>query len=297
MAERNVRKKRKLGSYPFLSVIFSITLAVFVIGVYGLLFVYSNSLIGFVKDNIEVHVYLNKQSSQSDVDFLIRSLSESDFASKEGERSKVRFLGREEIAEQYIDEGGEDFRDLLEDNPFRDAIVVGIAPSHQHPDSMLVIKKRIEGQRGVYEAAYEKQNIESISENLYTIGLVLGSIALVLLLAVVILINNTIRLAMFSQRFLIRSMQLVGATGGFIRRPFLVRAILYGLIAGGVSVGLLYGMMSYGNAQIPDLELIEDMNNLYVLFGVLIILGALVGYFSTLWAVRKYLKMSLDELY
>ena len=118
-----------------------------------------------------------------------------------------------------------------------------------------------------------------------------------MLLVVIILINNTIKLALFSQRFLIRSMQLVGATSSFIRRPFLLRASFYGLISGVIACLLLYGVLAYANQNIEDLASLQSIEMLGILAGSLILLGIFVTYLSTFFAIKRYLKISLDELY
>lgn len=297
MAEKSARKKRKIGSYPFASVVFSITLAIFIMGLFGLLFVYTNSLTKVIQKNVELQVYLHKQVTQSDIDFLQRTISESDFVRQEDGYRHVRFVSREDAAKQFIEQTGEDFTDFIGDNPLRDALVVGVATDYQSLDSMQMIKSKLEKSRGVYEVTYVESLVDSINQNLTKLGLVLGGFSVVLLLVVVVLINNTIKLAMFSQRFLIRSMQLVGATGSFIRRPFLIRSILYGTISGLFSCLMIFGLMQYGNSQIEQLESLQNMEKIYMLFAALILIGALVGYFSTLRAVRKYLQLSLDELY
>lgn len=297
MQERNVRKKRKLGSYPFFSVVFSITMAIFVMGLFGLLFVYAKSLTGAIQKNVEIQVYLDKQVTRADIDFITRTITESAYVRSEENYPMVRLVTKEEAAKQFIEETGEDFTAFLGDNPLRDALVVGIANNYQRSDSLQVIKQRLEKVRGVYEVAYVESLVESINKNLAKLGLFLGGFTIILLLVVVILINNTIKLALFSQRFLIRSMQLVGATGGFIRRPFLWRATLYGLVAGAIASGLLYGLINYAHTQIDNLADLQDVDSLMVLFASLMVVGMLVGFLSTFWAVRKYLKLSLDELY
>jgi cell division transport system permease protein len=209
----------------------------------------------------------------------------------------VRFVSKDEAAKQFIQDTGEDFTSFIGDNPLRDALVVNIAAAYQRSDSLQVIKQRLEKTRGVFEVTYVASLVESINQNLAKLGLFLGGFTIVLLLVVVILINNTIKLALFSQRFLIRSMQLVGATGSFIRRPFLYRAAFYGFISGVLASAMIYGLMTYGNTKIENLQDLQDQQSLMILFGALVVIGMLVGFLSTYWAVRKYLKLSLDELY
>jgi cell division transport system permease protein len=297
MADKNARKKRKLGSYPFGSVIFSITLAIFVMGLFGLLFVYTQSLTKAIQKNVEIQVFFKKQVTQSDIDFVTRAVSESNYVRLEESYPQVKFISKEDAAKQFIEDTGEDFTEFIGDNPLRDALVVSINPDYQKTDSLRVIQASLEKNRAVYEVTFVESLVESINKNLTKIGLILGGFSLILMLVVVILINNTIKLALFSQRFLIRSMQLVGATGRFIRRPFLIRAAFYGLLAGVIASGLIYGLMLYANSQIENLQDLQDINSLLILCLSLVILGIIVGYLSTYRAVRKYLKLSLDELY
>jgi cell division transport system permease protein len=297
MQDKNVRKKRKLGSYPFGSVIFSITLAIFVMGLFGLFFVHARSLTEAIQRNVEIQVYLDKEISQSEIDFLKRTISDSPFVRKDDNYPQVKFIGKDEAAKQFMQDTGEDFTAFIGDNPLRDALVVNISPEHQRTDSLEMIKMRLEKTNGVFEVAYVESLVESINKNLTKIGLFLGGFTIILIFVVVVLINNTIKLALFSQRFLIRSMQLVGATGRFIRRPFLLRASFYGFVAGLIADGMLYGLMKYGNQQIENLSELQNQQDIIALFVFLIILGVFVGFLSTFRAVRKYLKLSLDELY
>ena len=121
--------------------------------------------------------------------------------------------------------------------------------------------------------------------------------AVILGVIIILLINNTIKLALFSQRFLIRSMQLVGATRNFIQQPFLIRSFLQGLVSGVIAVIGLLLLLDYANSKIPGLEALQDNNIIFILFGIILLFGSLFGFFSTFRAIKKYLNMSLDELY
>ncbi len=162
---------------------------------------------------------------------------------------------------------------------------------------MKEIQEDIQSINGVFEVVYLESLVESINKNVTMISFWLLGIALLLLIAVVLLINNTIKLALFSQRFLIRSMQLVGAKRGFIQGPFLKRSIMHGLLAGIFSSGMLYLLLRVANDRIPQLTSLQDETMVLAIFGSLLILGALIGFISTFRAINKYLNMSLDELY
>ena len=296
MEDKKSRKRRKLGSYPFASVVFSITLALLVLGLFGWLILHSNRLGTRIQENIEVQVYLNKNMSQSDITKIKTLLSSKRYILRK-EEPEVTLVTKEEAAKEFIEATGEDFKDFLGDNPLRDLFTLKIKAGYQAIDSLNLIKAELEGVRGVFEVEYEESLVESINENLAKIGFILIGIGLFALLVVIILINNTIKLALFSQRFLIRSMQLVGATSGFIQKPFLYRSIFYGFLAGILASGIIYGFTKYMNKIIPGLEELQDFNGFLILFALVLFMGVLVGYFSSLHAVRKYLKMSLDELY
>ncbi len=297
MNSRKVRKKRKLGSYPFASVVFSITLALLVVGLFGLLVSQTKSLTKIIQENVEFQVFLKKDLTQVETTRIQRIVTNKPFVlTKEG-TPKVSFVTREEAAKQFISDTGEDFTRLLGENPLRDLLVVNIDPAYQHPDSLAALKQELRAMRGVYEVNYVESLVQSINQNLTKIGLILSGIALILIIVVVILINNTIKLALFSQRFLIRSMQLVGATSGFIKRPFLLRSILFGAMGGILSMAILYGVYQSALNRIPDLILLYDVKSLLVLGLGVVFIGIFVTYLSTFFAVNRYLQTSLDELY
>ena len=297
MESRKPRKKRKLGSYPFISVTFSITLALLVIGLFGLLLVHTNRLTTIIQENVEVQVFLKKDIQPGERNRIQRVLTSKRYVPKNEEQTLVRFISRDEAAAQFIEDTGEDFTELLGENPLRDLFVLNVGQEYQSLDSLELIEQELEALTGVYEVSYVESLVRSINQNLTKISVILMGFAVILLLVVVILINNTIKLALFSQRFLIRSMQLVGATAGFIKRPFLNRAIFYGALAGLFTSGILYGLYQSALTKIEDLKQLQDEQSILILYGVLVLLGMIVAYLSTLLAVKRYLKTSLDELY
>jgi cell division transport system permease protein len=295
-AERKLRKK-KLGSYPFLSVVFSITLSLLVIGLFGVILIYSNALTKLIQENIEIQVFLNKSITESERIKISKTLSSKPYVLTKDSEPQVSLITKEQAAEKFIRDTGEDFVEFIGENPLRDALTLKIAPDYHEKEQMLAIRSEIEAERGVYEVSYVENMVESVSNNLAKIGLMLSGIAILLILVVVVLINNTIKLALFSQRFLIRSMQLVGATSGFIKGPFIKRAANYGFVAGIIASAILYGILEYANTKISDLAMLNNDQQILALMISLILIGVLVGLLSTFRAVNRYLKMSLDELY
>lgn len=291
------KKKKQLGSYPFLNVVLSVTLALFVIGLFGILLIHTNKLTSMIRESVEVQVYLKKNVTDSERTKVQKALYTKPYTLKKEDKPVISFISKEEAAKDFIEATGEDFTSFLGDNPLHDAFLVKIDPNFHRSEQLGEIKNELEQMAGVFEVVYVDNLIQSINQNLTRISLFLLGFATLLIIAVVMLINNTIRLALFSQRFLIRSMQLVGATRGFIQKPFLLRSMLHGIIAGVLAAGLLYVLLRYSYQIVDDLVLLQEPDKIYIMLGSLLIIGALIGVFSTFRAVKKYLNMSLDELY
>ncbi|MCX2741570.1 cell division protein FtsX [Pontibacter anaerobius] len=290
-------KKKKLGNYPHLMVVFSITLALFVIGVFGLLLIHAEKLSDKVKESIEMQVYLDRNLTEVQLVRLQKTFAAKEYIAYQNDTAQVRFVSKEEGAKAFLDETGEDFMAFLGDNPLRDAYVLRIDADNSSAAMLKSIKVDLEDTDGVYEVQYVANLIESINQNIQKISIILIGFAAILVLVVIILINNTIKLALYSQRFLIRSMQLVGATSFFIQRPFLNRAAWQGIASGVLASALLFGLMQYAYNEISELQLLRNDEQTYILMGALVVLGLIIGFMSSYRAVRKYLSMSLDELY
>ena len=292
---RKIRKK-KLGSYPFVSVIFSISMALFVLGLFAMLLLHANRLQSLIQENLEVQVFLDRELSEANRIKISKTLAAKKYTAAKESKAQIRFISKEEAAQEFLDNPDEEIA-LLGDNPLRDSYVLKLKPDYYQLDSLELIKKDIQQLSGVFEVTYVKSLVEEVNDNLAKIGLILLGFATLLFIVVIVLINNTIKLALFSQRFLIRSMQLVGATGRFIRKPFLVRAFFHGVLAGLIASALLYALLQWAYTRVEDLQLLADWQNGIIVFAALVIAGGLVGWFSTWRAMNKYLRMSLDELY
>lgn len=294
---KTYKKKKKLGSYPYVSVVFSIFLALFAIGLFGLLLLLTQQLSGIIRENVEIQVYLDKNVTKNQKIKLEKTIGSKSFVAVKDGEPQIRFISKEQAAEKFIEETGEDFLTFLGENPLRDAFAIKILAEAQNKENLTFLKSKIEEMAGVYEVTYVENLITSINRNVTRISVVLLSVAILLILTVIILINNTIKLALFSQRFLIRSMQLVGATAGFIQRPFLKRSLLHGVTAGLLASAVLLGILQYANQVIVDLKKLQNIEQIASLFGFLIFTGILISLLSTYRAINKYLKLSLDDLY
>lgn len=292
--EPKFKSKKKLGSYPSIGVIVSITLALFAIGVFGALLVYSKELERVVRENVSIQVYLKNQLTKEDLAKVESTLKKQPFILPQ---SAIQFISKDEAAKKFIQETGKDFKQFLGENPLRDAFVVKVAEPYQNKESLAKIKTAVEKIPQVFQVDYQETLIESINKNISKIGLIVMGLVAALLVIVVLLIHNTLRLALFSQRFLIRSMQLVGATRWFIQRPFLFRASIYGLIAGAIASGLVILLLYLATSRVEELKLIQNNERIGWLCASLLLTGLIVALTSSYQAVSKYLKLSLDELY
>lgn len=291
------KAKKQLGYFKFGSVLFSTTLSLFIVGLFGIILIQASSLTKMIRENIEVQVFLDKELSQKQLADLRKDLTERPFVLRTEDSLYLQFISNKEAAETFIKNTGEDFTEFLEDNPLRDSYVFSVAEEFQSSEQLTLIAKELETQPGVFEVSYMTDLVDSINKNLFKVSLIMGGFILILIVTVIMLINNTIRLALFSQRFLIRSMQLVGATRGFIRKPFLIRAFIFGVLAGILASSILFGLMEYTKGNIEGFASLQNTELMLLLFAALTIIGGLLSGFSTLRAVNKYLNMSLDELY
>ncbi|MCI0750854.1 MAG: ABC transporter permease [Flammeovirgaceae bacterium] len=293
--QKSTRQKKNLGSYPSVGVIISITLALFVTGLFGVLIMYSQQFESLVRENIKLQVYLRNGLSETQRQQIEKKLEAMPYTSKG--KDEIQFISRDEAAKKFIAETGEDFTKFIGDNPLHDAFLISLDPAFHQDERIKIIKTELEKMNGIFQVYYNEGVIETVNKNVRNIGLALMGLIIVLLITVILLINNTIRLALFSQRFLIRSMQLVGAKRWFIQRPFLLRAGLYGIIAGVLAIMCIYSLLRYANTKIQDLTLLYNQNQFYILAASLAVIGMTVAIASTYYSIRKYLRMSLDELY
>ena len=294
--ERKKIAKKTFGNFPFISVIFSVTLSLLLLGLFSFFLLSSFNVKNYLESNTEINIYLNKKISPSQIEQIKRTLYTKEYSLTNTE-STLNYISSEEAAKNFQSEIGEDFIDFLGNNPLRDLIILKINSDYFDLERLNFIESDIIKIPGVYQVEYSKELIDNINKNVANISFVFIGLFLVLLIISVILINNTLKIALFSQRFLIRSMQLVGATANYILRPFIFRGMIYGLIAGTISSGMLYVIIEIANRRISNLELVISLEQLGVIFISLIFTGIIMVILSTYSAVSKYLNSTLDELY
>jgi cell division transport system permease protein len=296
------KKKKKIGSYPNAMIIMSLTAALFLIGFCGLLVIQSKKLVSIIRQNIEVRVFVDKSVSKEGQDSLLTVLKNKPYVlnymvNNTDASNPITFVSKEEAAKEFIEGTKEDFTAFLGANPLRDSYRVKIGEDYFEETKLQLIKKDIEKSPGVYEVVYQEDLADNINRNVTKIYAVLASFALIMLIIIVLLVNNTIKLAIYSQRFLIRSMQLVGATNGFIQRPYILRGAMQGTIGGILAGGLLIGLQQIAVRNVEGLAMLQEYNKLAILVGIVLTLGILIGIASTYQSLARYLRMALDDLY
>ncbi len=289
-------KKKKIGSYPNTMIVVSLTAALFLIGFCGMLVIQSRKLVSVIKQNLVVTVFLEKNLTPADRENVYKEIKTKPFILT-GVDSAVVFVSKEQAAQEFIEGTKEDFTTLLGENPLLDSYRVKVSEEYFNEEKLKAIQGQLERLKGVHEVVYHQDLADQINRNIAKVYLILATFAIIMLVIIVILINNTIKLAIYSQRFLIRSMQLVGATDGFIQRPFLVHGAMQGAIGGTLACVLLVILQQAAVRNIEGLILLQEYSKLGFLMIGIILLGVLVGLACTYQSLSRYLRISLDELY
>ncbi len=283
-AKRRLRKS-------YLTTTISITLVLYMLGVIASIMLIAHELSVYVKENYAFTIYLHEGSQETDI-VRLQKILETKAAVKFTE-----YKSAEEASKAYEEELGEEFTAIIGENPLPAIIELHVNATHANSDSLSVLKNDIERHAIVSDVQYPGGLINKVNANMEKIGLVLLGFSIILFLIALALINNTIRLAIFANRFIIKSMQLVGATQRFIRKPFVARSILQGLISGVLAIVLLIITFYYINQHIENLFNRNHLDLLLILSAFVILLGILISWIATIFAVRKYLRISNDLLY
>ena len=291
MSEKSSNKRRVAGSYAMSLV--SITLVLFLLGVFVLFVMHARRLSNHIKENIGFEIVMNSNVKEANILRLQKELDAMPAV------KSTEYITKEEAITRLSEDLGEDFLQWLgnEANPLLPSIDVRFHADYANNDSISLIESHLLENTDVKEVYYQKSLVDLINRNINRIATVLMIVSAVLLVIAIALIRNTIRLSIYARRFLVRSMQLVGATENFIRRPFLRSGVSQGFIGGVLAdlllVGILYGI----SKRIPDISLIQDKIVLVVVFVGIIILGVILAWLSTRAALDKFLKANLDKLY
>ena len=285
------QKLKKRISRSYLTSTISISMVLFLIGILGLVLLNAERLAKYVRENIGFTLVLNDAVQESEIDGLMKTLSATDFV------KSVEYIDKETAAERLKVELGEDFMGFLGYNPLLSSIDVKLLADYATPEKLVVLEKKFMEYPQVKEVLFQRDMVNIINENVKKIGIILVFFSGLLLFIFSALINNTIRISIYSQRFIINTMLLVGATNRFIRNPFVKRSVTYG-IAGALVANILLFILMFIYAQ--ELKGIVDVED-YKIFGMVfvadLLIGVLISWSSTYFAVNKFLRLKFDELF
>ncbi len=282
--------KRSKPNYIYSIV--GVALVLLIMGIMGWFFLNISSVGNAFKEDIRMSAYLRTLNKDT-----IGQIQQ--FIARQPYAKNVTYVDKNSAKQIWNKENNEDWAKILEVNPLPESIDFYAKADYVNTDSLNKISAQLMAEYGdqVTDLQYPKSLVTSLNERASKIGLIFLVIAVVLCLIVMFSIDNTIRLAMFSNRFLIKTMQMVGATRGFIAKPLNIKAIINGLISSGIAIALLFTIITWAESQFPPLKAIRDVKLTLILFGGLILLGVGISVYSTYRSVLKYLKMKLDDLY
>lgn len=287
--ESNILNRRLIHSY--LSSIISISLVLFLVGVAGLVAVNAGAVSDYFKENIKISALLNLETTDQEAISFAEELQKKEFT------KSVEIISKEQGVKEMKALLGEDFLSVFETNPIPISLDIQVSAQYVTSDSLKKVEETLREMPLVDDVAYQESLVELLNANLEKMGLVLAVFILLLLFISFVLINNTVRLNVYSKRFTIHTMRLVGATKGFISRPFIGQAFFQGLISGSVAVLALLGVLYLIRNEFNQLFLMFNFSLLaYVLLGV-ILLGVLICIISTIFVVRRLVSLTNDELY
>jgi cell division transport system permease protein len=289
ISEQGQRQRRLFTSY--LTSIISVMLLLFLLGLLGFILINTNRLSDYVRENIGFSLMLSETSREPDIIRLQKMLDGEPYT------RITTYITKEQAAMNLQQDLGKDFVGFFGYNPLVPLIEVKLKAAWANEDSIAAIDSTLRKNSLITDVYYEKDLISQVNRNIHKIGLILIGFSGLLLLIALALINNTIRLSVYSRRFIIRTMQLVGATHGFIRRPFLFKSALHGFYAGLAAVGLLTLLLYYVSMAMKDMLQVFNTDVLVILFPGVILLGILLNAISTFFAVNRYLHMKTDDLY
>ena len=283
-------QKRKLISSYF-SVVLSIGLVLFLLGILGLLVLNTKKLADHFKEQITISVFLKDNAKEVEVDQLQKSLAMADYT------KKATYVSKEQAAEQHSEEIGENFLDFLGYNPLKNSIDVQLKADYVSTEKIAEIAEEISSRDYIEEVSYDKPLITLLNDNVKKISFWILVASGIFTFIAVLLINSSIRLSIYSKRFIIKTMQMVGATKTFIRRPFIWTNIKLGVLGAVLALIALGFVIYYVDINFPELNLFQDPTILIFLFGSVFFLGVLISFISTFFATQRFLNLRTDDLY
>lgn len=283
------QKRRLLSSY--ISVILSIAFVLFLLGLFGLLVLNTKKISDYFKEKASITIFLKDNADKHTVKNL-QTLLKSEAYTK-----SITYTSKEEAAKIAIEDNGEDFMEFLGYNPLKNAINLYVKADFVSPEKMSEIEKELIKNKAIFEVSYDKSLIDLLTKNIKRISLWVLIFSSIFTLIAMLLINNSIRLSVYSKRFTIKTMQLVGATKRFIRKPFVWSSIKLGAVGALVALVALAIAVYYLNINFPEFGFLENIELLGVLFSSVFLLGILITWLSAFFATQRFLNLRTDQLY
>ena len=283
-------QKRRLRS-SYISVIISISMVLFLLGFLGLLIINTKKVSNYFKEQAAITLFLNNDVALKRIKNLQASIDEEIFT------RSTEFISKEDAAKIYKEENGEDFMDFLGYNPLHNSIDIFVKAEYVTPEKMTEIEEKYASNQFVSDVSYDKPLIGLLTKNVKRISFFILLFSGLATLIVVVLINSSIRLSVYSKRFTIKTMQMVGATKRFIRKPFIWRSVKLGIAGAILALIELTIVLYYLNNNFPDFGFMNDPLELLILFGSVFIIGVTITWFSTFFATQRFLNLRTDELY
>lgn len=291
MEEFEASASAKKTKTIYISTVFGIAMVLLMIGLLGLILVNAHNLSRYVKENIVLNVFVDDGAHETDVLQLQKQIEANPMV------KQTQYVSKELAARNLQKDLGEDAIKFLGYNPLSPSLDVYLKAEYANNTDIERFKNGLLKNQLVKEVKYQQLLVDQMNKNLTNISLVILGFAAIFVVLSVALINNTIRLAIYSQRFLIKSMQLVGATKGFIRKPFLLYGIWHGLLGGLIAIIILLATLSLAYKEVPDLVILQNYTEFGIVFIIVIGIGVFISGFSTFLAVNKFLRLKLYDLY
>ncbi len=283
------QKRRLISSY--FSVVLSVFLVLFLLGVLGLFIINSKKLADDFKEKIAMTVFFKNEANDSILKAFGTDLKRMPFA-----KTSV-YVSKEKAAKDHVDIIGEDFLTFLGENPLQNSYDIHLKADYVERDSILKIERRLRKNEMISDIVYDKQLINLVNDNIKKVSMWILIISGFLTVIAVLLINSSLRLSIHSNRFIIKTMQMVGATKAFIRRPFIMRSVKLGMLGAGLAVIALIGLLIYLDTNFPSLGIMDDKILILLVLSAVFGIGVLITWFSTHFATQRFLNLRTDDLY
>ncbi|BDB51995.1 cell division protein FtsX [Flavobacterium ammonificans] len=283
------QKRRLISSY--FSVVLSVFLVLFLLGMLGLFIINSKKLADDFRENIAMTVFFKNEANDTIIKSFNAELKRAPFA------KTFEYVSKDAAAKQHTDIIGEDFVTFLGENPLQNSFDIHLKADYVYKDSIAKVESQLRKNPMISDIVYDKQLVNLVNDNIKKVSMWILIISGFFTIIAVLLINSSLRLSIHSNRFIIKTMQMVGATKAFIRKPFVLRSVRLGMIGAGLAIIALIGVLIYLESNFPDLGLLDDQLLIALVLVAVFAIGVLITWLSTYFATQRFLNLRTDDLY